>query len=73
MPIAIVKVHEALGENAPVLDQVKLPAAQRMERVRDAYSAKFMAGNGRNRRAIQTDDRSEDLPLAARRPKHRDR
>jgi hypothetical protein len=52
MSIAIVKVHEALGENAPMLDQVKLHAAHWMEWVRDPYSATFMAGNGCNRRDI---------------------
>ena len=52
MPIAIVKVDEALGENAPMLDQLELLAAQRMKCVRDTYSAKVMAGNGCNRRDI---------------------
>ena len=60
MPIAIVKVHEALGENTPVLDQVKLLAAHWMERVRDPYSARFMAGDGCNRRDIQTRGRFPD-------------
>jgi len=57
MPIAIVKVHEALGENATVLNQVELLAAQRMERMRDPYPVQFFARNGCNRWGIETDDR----------------
>jgi hypothetical protein len=54
MPIAIVKVHEALSENAPVLNQIKLLTAQRMEWMRDPDSAEFLVRDGCNRRDIET-------------------
>jgi hypothetical protein len=53
MPIAIVKVHEALREDATVFNQIKLLATQGMERMRDPYPADFLARDGCNRRDIE--------------------
>ena len=46
MPIAIVKVHEALSENTAVLNQIKLLAVQRMEGMRDPYLTAFLVRDG---------------------------
>ncbi len=48
MPIAIVKVHEALSENTAVLNQIKLLAVQRMEGMRDPYLTAFLVRDGCN-------------------------
>lgn len=72
MPFGIVKVHEALRENAAVLNQIKLLPAQRMERVRDPYLTAFLVRDGCNRWGIETDGRFGGPASVGRRPEHRD-
>ena len=57
MPIVIVKVHEALSEDASVFNQINLLAAQRMERMDNPYTAGFLDWDGCNRRGIERRDR----------------
>lgn len=61
VPIVIVKIHEALSEDAPMLNQIKLLPAQGMKRMCNPYPAGFLARDGCNRRGIETNGRFEGL------------
>ena len=57
MATIIVKVHVALGENTPVLYEIKLLAIQRVKGMRDPNSAAFFSRDGCNREVIERRDR----------------
>jgi hypothetical protein len=50
----ILKVHITLGKDASMLDQFKLLAPERMEGMRNSYSAAFLSPVGCSREVIET-------------------
>jgi hypothetical protein len=62
--VIIVEIQEAQAKAAPVLNEIKLLAAQRMKRVRDPYlPGSSCCGGGCSREDIQIGGRPED-PVA---------